>query len=140
MTTDTKVLHGTTAWFEMLGEVMCEAASKAGLSPDMTISVVEHYTDGVELADGLFEGFRFDIVNGKPSFRVGARPDERGDITIDVTRAASRELNTLHGNDPQYQPAVGKYIGSGEMKVDGDPSQLGAWLGPVHDTVVDRTI
>lgn len=140
MTTDTKVPHGTVAWFEMLGEVMCEAASKANLSPDMNISVVEHYTDGAELGDGLFEGFRLDIINGKPVFRVGVRPDERGDITLDVTRAASRKLNTLHSSDLEYQPTVGKYLSSGEFRIDGDPSRLGDWLGPVHDVVVDRTI
>lgn len=140
MTTDVKVPHGTTAWFEMLGDVMCQAASQAGLSPNLNVTVVEHYTDGVELSDGLVEGFRFYIIDGKPSFKVGARPEERGDITLDVTRAASRELNMLHSDDPKYPVALQRLVSTGEMRVDGDPSQLGDWLGAVHDTVVDRTI
>ncbi|ATE67254.1 hypothetical protein [Rhizorhabdus dicambivorans] len=140
MTTDLKIKHGTTAWFEMLGEAMCDAAAKAGLPSDFTISVVEHFVDGAELSDGLFEGFRFNIVNGKPSFEIGARREERGDITLDVTKACSRELNMLHTDDPRYQAAVGRLVGNGEMKVDGDVSRLGSWLGPVHDIVVDRTV
>ncbi len=140
MTTETRVPHGTTAWFEMLGKVMCEAALRAALSPDFNISVVEPYTDGAELPDGFVQGFRFDIIGGKPSFRIGVRPDERGDVTIQITAAASHKLNTLHSADQNYQTALGNFLGTGEMRVDGDPSQLGDWLHPVHDAVVDRTI
>ncbi len=140
MAIDLKVPHGTTAWFEMLGEVMCEAASRGGLSPDFNMSVVEPFTDGAQLPGGLVQGFRFDIIGGKPSFKIGVRPDERGDITIFITAAASHKLNTLHATDPEYQTTLGNFLSTGEMRVDGDPSQLGDWLHPVHDAVVDRTI
>jgi hypothetical protein len=140
MTTDAKVRQGTTAWFEMVGRLMREAASRSGLSPELNVSLVERYTDGVELSEGLVQGIRFDILGGKPSFRVGARPDERADVTVEVTAAAARELNTLRSADPSYQAARDKFLSTGEMRVDGDPSRLGGWLDAVHDPIVDRTI
>jgi hypothetical protein len=39
--------------------------------------IVERYTDGVELFEGLVQGLRFDILKGKPAFRVGVRQDAR---------------------------------------------------------------
>ncbi len=140
MTTAQKVPHGTRAWFEMLGEEMCHAAEEAELPSDMNVTAVEHFTDGDDMGDGLRAGFRLDIVAGKPKWRVGALPGERADITMHVTRAASRELNTLHGDDPRYGPAARKYMENGDFRVEGDPSRLGAWLSSVHDAVVDRTL
>ena len=139
MTADMKLRHGTKDWFEMVGALMSEAASQAGLSPELNLSLVERYTDGVELSEGLVQGIRFDIVNGKPSFRVGAQKDERADVTIEITAAAARELNRLRSADPSYPTARDKFLGTGEMRVDGDPSQLGGWLDAVHDPIVDRT-
>ncbi len=90
MTTNAKVRQGTTAWFEMVGMLMSEAASRSGLSPELSVSLVERYTDAVELSKGFVQGIRFDILGAKPSFRVGARHDERADITIEITAAAAR--------------------------------------------------
>jgi hypothetical protein len=139
MTTNAKVRHGTTAWFEMVGTLMSEAASRSGLSPDINLSLVERYTDGVELSKGLVQGLRFDILGGRPSFRVGARYGERADLTIEITAAAARELNNLYSADPNYHAARDKFLSTGEMQVDGDPSQMGGWLNAVHDPIVDRT-
>jgi hypothetical protein len=139
MSTDAKVRQGTTAWFEMVGRLMLEAASRSGLSPQLNVSLVERYTDGVELSEGLVQGIRFDIVAGKPSFRVGARPNERADVTVEVTAAAARKLNTLRSTDASYQAARDKFLSTGEMRVEGDPSRLGSWLDAVHDPIVDRT-
>jgi hypothetical protein len=139
MTTDAKVRQGTTAWFEMVGRLMRAAASRSGLSPELNVSLVERYTDGIELSEGLVQGIRFDILGGKPSFRVGARPDERADVTVEVTAAAARELNTLRSTDPSYQAARDKFLRTGEMRVDGDPSRMGSWLDATHDPIVDRT-
>ena len=57
MTTDLKVRQGTTAWFELAGTLMSQAASRAGLSPELNASFLERYTDGVELSAGLFKAF-----------------------------------------------------------------------------------
>lgn len=140
MNTDMKERQGTTAWFEMAGTLMCEAASQAKLSPELNVSLVERYTDGVEMSEGLVQGVRFDIVGGKPSFRVGVRPDERADVTVEVTAAAARELNTLRSADPNYQAARDKFLSTGEMRVAGDPSRMGGWLDAVHDPIVDHTL
>lgn len=70
MTEDMKLCQGTTEWFNMLGTLMSEAASRAGLSPQLTLSLVERYTDGVDLFEGLVQGIRFDITGGKSSFRI----------------------------------------------------------------------
>ena len=137
ITTDAKVRQGTTAWFEMVGTLVSEAASRPALSPDLDVSLVERYTDGVELSEGLFQGIRLDIRGGKLSFRVGVRRDERADITVEVTATAARELNTLHG--ATYDTARNKFLSTGEMRVDGDPSRMGHWLDAVHDPIVDRT-
>jgi hypothetical protein len=64
------------------------------------LSLVERYTDGVELFEGLVQGLRFDIQNGKPSFRLGVRQDEGADITMEIAAAAARELNSLKSADP----------------------------------------
>ena len=135
----TRLAHGTSAWFEMVGRLICEAAERAGLPANLNLSLVERYTDGTELADGLMQGLRLDIVSGKPSFRLGARPDERADITVEVTAAASRELNSLYSSDPRYLAATRRLQKRGALRVDGDMQRLGAWLGTVHDPIVDCT-
>jgi len=139
MTTDAKLRQGTMAWFEMVGTLMIEAASRSGLSPELNLSIVERYTDGVDLSEGLVQGLRFDIISGKPSFRVGARRDEWADVTIEITAAAARELNILRSADPNYPAALDKFLSTGEMRVDGDPPQMGSWINAVHDPIVDRT-
>jgi hypothetical protein len=140
MTADTKIRQGTTAWFEMVGTLMSDAALRSGLSPRLNLSLVELYTDGVELSDGHVQGLRFDILSGKPSFRVGARHGERADITIELTAAAARELNSLYSADPDYHAALDRFLRTGEIRVDGDPSQMGDLLKAVHDPIVARTI
>ncbi len=138
MSTDVKLLQGTKTWFEMVGELLCDAARTAGLSPTLTLSLVERYTDGLEISGGLVQGIRFDIINGNPSFRVGAGRDERGDITIEITSAAARKLNTMYG--AEFQKLRGAYLRRGEMRVDGDPSKFGEWLDTAHDAIVGNTI
>lgn len=140
MTASEKLRHGTTAWFEMVGTLMCEAALQGGVGPVTNVSLVERYTDGATLSDGLVQGLRFEIVDGVPSFRAGARPDERGDITIEITTAAAKSLNVLLSADPAYGTAADRFIKSGAMRVDGDFSMLGDWLKSVHDPIVARTI
>jgi hypothetical protein len=61
---DSKLRQGTVAWFEMVGTLMCEAASQAGVAPDINLTLIERYTDGVELTNGHVQGIRFEIVNG----------------------------------------------------------------------------
>ncbi len=140
MTTHAKLRQGTTAWFEMVGTLMSEAASQSGLAPDLNVSLVERYTDGVEISECLVQGLRFDLCNGTPSFRVGVRRDERADITIEITAAAARAVNLLYDADPQYLDVLDKLLSTGEMRVDGDALRLGGWLKIVHDPIVDRTI
>ena len=139
MPTTTRLPQGTVAWFEMVGTLMCEAASQSGLSPDLNVSLVERYADGEELYEGFVQGLRFDVVGGRPSFRVGAQHGEQADIMIEITAAAARALNNLYGADPNYSAALETFLSMGEMRVDGDPAQMGGWLGAVHDAIVDRT-
>lgn len=139
MTTETKMRLGTAAWFDMVGTLMSEAACRYGLAPELNFSLVERYTDGVELVGGLVQGLRFDILGGKPSFRVGAWRGEQADITIEITAAAARTLNSLYSTDPNYLAARAKFLSTGEMRIHGDPSQMGDWLNTVHDPIVDRT-
>lgn len=140
MTASEKLRHGTAAWFEMVGTVMCEAALRAQLAPGLNVSLVERYTDGTALSDGPVQGLRFDIVDGAPSFRAGARPEERGDITIEITTAAARSLNLLLSADPSYKTVAEDFVHSAAMRVNGDLSKLGDWLESVHDPIVARTI
>ena len=65
MSADTKVRQGTAAWFEMVGTLMRDAASQASLPRDLNVSLVERYTDGVELFAGLVQGIRLDMRGGK---------------------------------------------------------------------------
>lgn len=134
---DAKIEQGTPAWFEMVGTVMSDAAASAGLSPDHNVSLVERYTDAADVGGGLVQGFRFDITGGKPSYRVGVRPDERGDITVEVASAAARHLNQLHGEEAAAARA--RYLASGEIREDGDLSRLGAWFDATHERIVART-
>ena len=123
----------------MVGEQLQKAAQRAGLPSDLTISLVERYSDGDEIAPGLVQGLRFDIRCGAPSYRIGAYPEEKGDITVEVTSEAARRLNQLISTDPAYAHAVKEYLKSGALRIDGDPAELGAWFGSVHDDIVRRT-
>lgn len=134
-----KLRQGTVVWFEMVGTLMCKAASQAGLAPYFNLSLIERYMDGVELAGGHVQGIRFDIINGQPSFMIGVRREEQGDVTIEITAAAARTLNLLRSSDPNCQITLQDLQSSGEMKVSGDLSRLGRWLEAVHDPIVERT-
>lgn len=131
--------HGSAAWFHMAGSLMCEAAARAGLPPGLEISLVERYTDGVALQDGLVQGLRFDIKGGQASYRVGAHPGEKADITVEVTAAASRELNSLYSADPRFAAALARLQASRALRVEGELARLGDWFGAVHDPIVERT-
>lgn len=139
MADDSRLPHGSPAWFAIVGEQLLAAARQADRLPEHDVSLVERYTDGVEWRPGLFQGLRFDIVGGQPSFRLGAGRDERGDITVEVTAAASYTLNSLRGADPRFDAAAADLQASGEFRVDGELSQLGSWFSAVHDRIVDRT-
>jgi hypothetical protein len=138
-----RIPHGTTAWFDMVGALMVDAARRAALPDDFNISLLERFTDGVDKgagqAAGQMAGMRFDVVNGAPSFWTGVGPDEQADITIEVTLAASRELNTLPGADPRFTAALAKLQSNGQLKINGDLAGLGQWFAAVHDRIVDRT-
>jgi hypothetical protein len=139
MSTRHRLQQGTAAWFEMVGAMMAQAASRAGLPPDLTLSLVERYTDGVELSPGLRQGIRFDIQDGAPSFRAGVKPGERGDITVEVTAQAARDLNRLSSADPRYAQARQRFTDNGDYRIEGDAARLGSWLEAVHDPIVERT-
>ena len=139
MTNNLKVPHGTAAWFDMVGGVLIDAATRAELPADHNISLVERYTDGAVVSEEMVQGLRLDIIDGKPFFRSGVRHDERGDITVDVTKAASYQLNTLHGDDPAFYNALADLQASGYFKMDGDLARLGTWFSAVHDRIVAQT-
>jgi hypothetical protein len=139
ITAELMVAHGTPAWFAMVGEVLTEAAIRAALPPGLNVCLVERYTDGAELAPGLLPGVRFEIRAGRPSFRAGALPGERGDITLEVTTAASRTLNTLYGADAAFTAAFSAFLADGQLKIEGDLAALGDWFSGVHDRIVERT-
>ncbi|MFT3691473.1 hypothetical protein [Paenirhodobacter sp.] len=134
-----KIAQGTPAWFEMVGSMMSEAAARAHLPEDLNVSLVERYIDGAEIFPGRFQGLRFDIKGGRPSFKVGVTPDEMGDIVIEVTLQAARSLNLIPGTDPEYQAARNRFAKDGSYRVNGDLSKLGSWLKDIHDPIVNRT-
>ena len=58
---------------------------------------------------------------------------------MEITADAARRLNTLRTADPAYCAARQNYLEGGEMRMTGDHSRLGSWLGAVHDAIVERT-
>lgn len=139
MTGEAKICQGTLAWFEMVGRLLGEAARQANLSPDLNVSFVERYSDGADLGGGLVQGIRLDIIWGKLAFRSGVSPHETADVVMEITAAAARELNTLRTDDPAYQQRRERFIETGDIRVQGDPSRLGGWLDVAHDPIVDHT-
>ncbi len=95
MTDASKLRQGTIPWFQMVGVLMCEAAAEAGLAPDLTISLVERYSDGEALPGGLVQGLRFDVVEGQPRFFGSALIRRNGPTS------RSRE----QGRCPRVEPA-----------------------------------
>jgi hypothetical protein len=139
MTTDRKFRQGTPEWFHMVGRLMCDFALQAGLPAAFNVSLVERYSDGCELSDGLVQGIRFDILNGKPSFRASVGREERGDVVIEISSAAARDLNLLRSADPKFAITLDAALGAGDMRINGDISRFGSWLDAVHDSIVDHT-
>lgn len=139
MTDTLQITQGTPEWFHMIGGILVDAARNANLPSDMNLVFVERYTDGTEIGDGLVQGIRLDFRNGVPSYRIGAGSDERGDVTVEVTARAARELNLYDSSDPAYQLLHEQYVASGEWRTDGDLSRLGDWLADTHDPIVERT-
>lgn len=139
MTQPARLVQGTLGWFEMVGELMCEAANAARPPSDLNISLIERYVDGVTLPNGFGQGLRFEIENGVPQFRSGCGPEESGDVTIEITAAAARTLNLLLSSDPMFAAAQGEFVDSGEMRISGDFAPFEGLLGDVHDRIVART-
>lgn len=123
----------------MVGTLVCDAVSRVGLDPDLNWSLVERYSEGTTLPNGLIQGIRFDIRAGRASYRVGVRPDERGDVTIEVTSATARRLNSLYNADASFGAALEAPFGSGSMRVEGDLTPLMRAIAETHDQIVDRT-
>lgn len=90
------------------------------------------------LPKGLVQGLRLDIVDGLPSFRVEAGPEERADIIIDITATAARRQNRLRSADPALWVAIDRHLGTGEMTISGDPPLLSEGLAAAHDPIVGR--
>lgn len=130
---------GSPRWLAMVGEVLLTAARAAELPADLSVSLVEHYIDGREIAPGLFQGLRFDITNGVPSFRAGVTPGEVGEITIHVTARVAQRLNQLYASDPNLAQIQQAALASDQLRIQGDPSRLGAWFEGTHDKIVSRT-
>lgn len=139
MTPAQKIPHATTAWFEMVGALMCEAVSDAPLAADYSISLLERFTDGAVHANGLIDGFRVDVIAGKPVFRVGVGADETAEIVIEVTRKGSYDLNSRYAADPSFETTLAGLLASGDMRIEGDLSRASEWMGSVHDPIVERT-
>jgi hypothetical protein len=139
MNTPQKIRHGTVEWFDMVGTIMVKGAQQAGLPAGLNVSLVERYTDGAALPGGMVQGLRFEIVTGKPSFRVGAYSDEQADVIVEISTAAAKTLNRLQSADPRYRVALDAFVQSGDMRVTGDITRLGDWLGAAHDPIVART-
>lgn len=139
MTAETQYVAGSVEWLTMVGEVLLAAARSAALPADLTLSLVEHYIDGPEIARGLFQGLRFDISNGRPNFRVGVTPDEVGDITIHIAPEVAQRLNQLYTSNPALEEFQLEALASGKLRIRGDPSQLGSWFAATHDEIVSRT-
>ncbi|AJR23378.1 hypothetical protein [Sphingobium sp. YBL2] len=140
MPTHSRLLQGSHAWFEMVGTVVCDAFNEGGPYSAFDWTFVERYSDGAPLADGLMQGIRFDIRAGFATYRVGVWPDERGDVTIEVTVAAARALNLLHNDDPYFDSAREAALEMGALRVEGDLSPIATALAQTHDHIVDRTI
>ncbi|MDR6954627.1 hypothetical protein J2X65_004003 [Ancylobacter sp. 3268] len=139
MVTPAKLEQGSREWFEMVGTVVCRALNRAAPRDVVDWTLVERYADGRPMPDGLIQGIRFDIRDGRATFRVGAGPDERGDATIEVTVAAARALNLLHSDDPRFDSAREDAVETGAMRVEGDLSPIATALVETHDYIVDRT-
>lgn len=139
MSPKTTYTAGSPDWFAMVGEVLVTAARAADLPANLSVSLVEHYIDGPEIAAGLFQGLRFEISNGVPSFRAGAMPGETGDIIIHVTADVAQRLNQLYASDPILAQVQQAALANGQFRIEGDPSRLGAWFGATHDEIVSRT-
>ena len=140
MSSQTKLAYGTMEWFRMVGETMCQAALDSHLPSDVNYSLVEHFVDGDEWSDGLFEGYRFEIAGGKPMFRLGARPGEVADLILRVRRDASRAMHKLHGHHPEFMATIEKFTDSDDfVVVQGNLADLFELLGPIHDVIVDKT-
>lgn len=139
MPSETTYAAGSPDWFAMVGEILVTAARAADLPADLNVSLVEHYIDGPEIAPGLFQGLRFDITNGVPSFRTGVMPGETGDTTIHVTAEVAQRLNQLYASDPKLVQVQQAALANDELRIEGDPSRLGAWFAGTHDEIVSRT-
>lgn len=132
-------VQGTAAWFAMVGTLMVEAAAHLGLPEDLSVSLLERYTDGTELSPGYVQGIRFDVVAGAASFRAGVHAAEGAEIEVEVTSSAARQLNDTRSDDPAYVALRDRLEQAGELRLRGDPTPLAELLGVVHDPIVDRT-
>lgn len=130
-------VQGSREWFEMLGTLMVEAAGLVPL-PDR-VTFLERYRDGTDLGESRVQGICFDVADGRATYRVGVRPDDRADIEVSVTREAARSLNLMLSTDAGHDAARARYAESGELTLVGDSSPLAALLALLHDPVVRRT-
>lgn len=141
MTTSVKIAQGTPEWLHMVGVTLTDAANEAGLPNNQNLVFLERYTDGEPIGGGLIQGLRLDFRNGKAFYRIGAGVEEEGDVVIEVSRYAARQLNLHYSEDPAYIELLEEFHANGQLKVvRGDISHLGDWLASTHDLIVGQTI
>lgn len=139
MNAASKLVQGSSAWFELVGVSVCSAVERAGSPWPRNWTLVERYSDGERLPNGLIQGIRFDLRAGACTYGVGVAPEERGDATITVQSATARALNLLYRHDPRFETGMKRAFESGAMTVEGDLSPIAAALAESHDAIVDRT-
>jgi hypothetical protein len=135
-----KRAQGSHEWFAMVGAIVCEALDRSGSQSALDWTFVERYSDGKAFPDGLMQGIRFDVCGELATYRVGVGPDERGDVTVEVTVAAARALNLLYSDDPQFDLAWETAVATGALQIEGDLSLIATALAQTHDSIVYRTV
>lgn len=135
-----QLLHGSAAWFDMVGAEIVKAAVQFELPRDLRFSVIERYVDGADLGDGLYQGLRISVADGAVVCRTGVRADETADVVIEVTAVVARQLNSLFGADPGYPRALTDAVASAELRKSGDLRPIGPIFDMAHDRIVERAI
>ncbi|UYB54284.1 hypothetical protein OCJ37_10290 [Xanthomonas sp. AM6] len=139
MNAASRFVQGSSEWFDMVGTLVCRAVKRAGYPFPGNWTLIERYSDGVRLPNGLIQGIRFDLRAGAAAYRVGVAPEEQGDATIEVTSAAARTLNLLYSHDPRFETNMKHALDSGAITVEGDLSPIAEALAQSHNDIVDRT-
>ncbi len=132
----------STSWLAMIETEAQRLLNESGKAKaGVNFSLAEWLSDAPPaMPDGTHphRGFLLTIVDGVAKVRGLDGPHQAG-VTVELTYALGLKLSKLPSGD-EFNALAGQAVGSGQVKVAGDPSRSPFAEHALHDAIASHTL